>query len=59
VPYLLAGLQHSLQDIGCKNLKELHEGVKAGKVRFELRTTSAQAEGNVHGLHSFEKKLYS
>jgi len=28
-------------------------------VRFELRTVSAQAEGNVHGLHSFDKKLYS
>lgn len=58
-PYLLAGLQHSLQDIGVKNLLELRHGVLDGKVRFELRTVSAQAEGNVHGLHSFDKKLYS
>ena len=28
-------------------------------VRFELRSSSAQVEGNVHGLVSFEKKLYS
>lgn len=59
VPYLIAGLQHSLQDIGVKNLGELRKGVLDGKVRFELRTVSAQAEGNVHGLHSFDKKLYS
>ena len=59
LPYLVAGLQHSLQDAGVKSLPELRESVLGGKVRFELRTVSAQAEGNVHGLHSYDKKLYS
>ncbi|KAF2638822.1 inosine-5'-monophosphate dehydrogenase-like protein [Massarina eburnea CBS 473.64] len=59
VPYLMAGVQHSLQDIGVQSIKALQEGVVDGTVRFELRTASAQAEGNVHGLHSFDKKLYS
>ena len=59
IPYLMAGVQHSLQDIGTKSLNELRQGVMDGTVRFELRTVSAQAEGNVHGLHTFDKKLYS
>jgi IMP dehydrogenase len=59
VPYLMAGVQHSLQDMGVKSITALKEGVVNGTVRFEMRTASAQAEGGVHGLHSFDKKLYS
>jgi IMP dehydrogenase len=50
--YLHTGLQHSFQDIGVKSVNELNTNVKEGKVRFELRTASAQVEGGVHGLHS-------
>ncbi|KAL4787404.1 IMP dehydrogenase/GMP reductase [Aspergillus varians] len=59
IPYLVAGVQHSLQDIGIKSLQDLHAGVNNGDVRFEVRSASAMAEGNVHGLHSYDKKLYS
>ena len=52
LPYLHAGLQHSLQDMGVRNVQELHARVSEGRVRFELRTASAQVEGGVHGLNS-------
>ncbi|KAL0577168.1 inosine-5'-monophosphate dehydrogenase [Marasmius crinis-equi] len=59
VPYLYAGLQHSFQDIGVRNVPELRDGVDSGKVRFELRTASAQVEGGVHGLNSYTKRLFA
>lgn len=59
LPYLFTGLQHSLQDMGVRDLRQLKEYVGLGKVRFELRTASAQVEGGVHGLAFFNKQLYS
>ncbi|KLU88087.1 inosine-5'-monophosphate dehydrogenase IMD4 [Magnaporthiopsis poae ATCC 64411] len=58
LPYLAAGLKHSMQDTGIQSLKELHEGVANGTVRFEIRTASAQLEGGVN-MESYEKKLYA
>lgn len=59
LPYLHVGVQHSLQDIGVRTVSELKEGVMQGRVRFELRTASAQVEGGVHGLNSYTKRLYA
>jgi IMP dehydrogenase len=59
VPYLISGLQHSLQDMGIKSVDELHQSVINGTTRFERRTTSSQIEGGVHGLYSYEKRLFA
>ena len=53
LPYLYVGVQHSLQDLGVRSVSSLQQGVNENKVRFELRTASAQVEGSVHGLNSY------
>ena len=57
--YLYTGVQHSLQDMGVCSLDELRKLVVDGVVRFERRSTSAQIEGGVHGLFSYEKRLFA
>ncbi|KAI7282233.1 Inosine-5'-monophosphate [Hortaea werneckii] len=59
LPYLMAGVQHSLQDVGVQSITALQKGVMSGDVRFEFRTASAQAEGGIQGMIGVEKKLYS
>ncbi|TFK37666.1 IMP dehydrogenase/GMP reductase [Crucibulum laeve] len=59
LPYLYVGVQHSLQDVGVKSVSALQTSVREGKVRFELRTASAQVEGGVHGLNSYTKRLFA
>ncbi len=55
VPYLMQSLLHSLQELGYRNIQELHNGIYAGTLRFEKRSQSAQVEGSVHNLYSFKE----
>lgn len=59
VPYLVQGMKHGLQDIGMPSVENLRTALETGQLRFELRSPAAQREGGVHGLHSYERKLFT
>jgi len=59
IPYLVQGVKHGLQDLGAVSVSALRERLRSGALRFEIRSAAAQKEGGVHGLHSFERKLYA
>ena len=58
VPYLMQGIRHGLQDAGVSSVDQAKEKLYDGKLRFEIRSPAAQKEGGVHGLHSYQKRLY-
>ncbi|MBN1534237.1 MAG: IMP dehydrogenase [Spirochaetes bacterium] len=58
IPYLLMGLKHSFQDMGTRDISQLHEYLNSGELRFEIRSVSAQAEGHVHDMYSYKEPKY-
>ena len=59
IPYLCQSIRHGLQDMGTASLNEMWRQMYTGELRFELRSSSAQKEGGVHDLHSFQQRLYA
>jgi IMP dehydrogenase len=45
--------------MGAASLEEMWKQMYEGELRFELRSSSAQKEGGVHDLHSFQQRLYA
>ena len=58
IPYLVQGVRHGMQDAGVKSLTEAWDQLYNDQLRFEIRSPAAQKEGGIHGLHSYEKRLY-
>jgi len=58
IPYLMQGVRHGLQDGGILSVKDAHKMLHNDQIRFEIRSPAAQKEGGVHGLHSFQKRLF-
>ena len=55
LPFLAQAVRQGFQDMGLRSIGEARAAVAAGKARLEVRSGAAQAEGNVHDLHSFDK----
>jgi len=58
IPYLVQGVRHGMQDAGLKSLTQTWDKLYTEKLRFEIRSPAAQKEGGVHGLHSYQKRLF-
>lgn len=58
IPYLTQGVRHGMQDAGMKSLDLAWEALYNDTLRFEIRSPAAQKEGGVHGLHSYQKRLF-
>ncbi|MBI4583957.1 MAG: IMP dehydrogenase [Planctomycetes bacterium] len=56
-PYLQQGLRTAFQDMGYRTIPELHAALEEGRLFFEARSFSAQREGGVHSLFSYQEPV--
>lgn len=57
--YIAKGMQQSAQDIGESSFEAVRKKMYDGQVLFDRRSATAQHEGGVHSLHTFDKKLFA
>ena len=55
VPQLAQAVRQGLQDVGARSALAVRTMMQQEELRMERRSVGAQAEGNVHHLHSYEK----
>ena len=51
VPLIRDGLYSAFHALNCLNIRELHEKMRAGEIRFERRTIGSLQESRVHDLN--------
>merc|ERR1719456_1315691 len=56
LPYTLKGVQHGLQDLGYKSVKDCQAALYDGGLTMEVRSSCAIVEGNVHDLHRVKRQ---
>jgi IMP dehydrogenase len=55
VPQLAQAVRQGFQDVGARSADAVRQMMQDEELRMERRSVGAQAEGNVHHLHSYEK----
>lgn len=58
LPYLRLGVKHGFQDLGVRSVGELHKQMYDGRLRFQIRSAAAQAEGGIHSLLTYERSTH-
>lgn len=58
LPYTMQAVRQGFQDLGVRSLPASAAALYRGDMRLEVRSGAAQAEGNVHGLVTYEKQRF-
>jgi len=54
IPYVAQGLRQAFQDLGVRDIPSLHQTLRNGDLRFELRTYAGVLEAGVHSLYEYQ-----
>jgi IMP dehydrogenase len=57
IPYVTQGLRHAFQDLGVRDVPSLHQALRNGDLRFELRTYAGVMEAGVHSLYEYQQNV--